>query len=180
MPRSATDRESFGRFFAPEDSQPTDPVRPRRTVMSSERHGESLTPGRLVSARNGPKQWSFTVLSVLGSAVAVAAVGCFCALIYPILRELRAERVKGEDGTEQRMLGFWSILVLSLLAGCICCVFSWTLTYMDSQQPNRESPTHLQTPADFRETPAHGFHMSYGVAVLNGIMAMLTVIWSLT
>uniref|UniRef100_A0A3P9BJ90 Uncharacterized protein n=1 Tax=Maylandia zebra TaxID=106582 RepID=A0A3P9BJ90_9CICH len=36
-----------------------------------------------------------------------------CALIYPILKELRAERVTGEDGTEEKMLGFWSLLVLS-------------------------------------------------------------------
>uniref|UniRef100_A0A3P9ASI3 Uncharacterized protein n=1 Tax=Maylandia zebra TaxID=106582 RepID=A0A3P9ASI3_9CICH len=44
-----------------------------------------------------------------------------CALIYPILKELRAERVTGEDGTEEKILGFWSLLVLSVLVGCICC-----------------------------------------------------------
>uniref|UniRef100_UPI0037E7ABD6 ADP-ribosylation factor-like protein 6-interacting protein 6 n=1 Tax=Semicossyphus pulcher TaxID=241346 RepID=UPI0037E7ABD6 len=173
MPRNATDRGSFSRSYSSEDFQHTDsyPVRPGP--------GGSLAPGRPVSTRSSPKQWSFTVLSVLGSAVAVAAVGLFCALIYPILRELRVERVRGEDGTEQRMLGFWSILVLSLFAGCICCVLSCTLTYLDSHQPGREFPT-LLTTANIRDVSARGFHLGYAVAALNGIMAMLTVVWSLT
>lgn len=38
------------------------------------------------AARCGPVRWSLVGLSVLGSAVSVAAVGCFCALIYPILK----------------------------------------------------------------------------------------------
>lgn len=31
--------------------------------------------------------------------------------------------------------GFWSILVLSVLAGIVCCASSWTLTYLDLYQP---------------------------------------------
>ncbi|XP_039870771.1 ADP-ribosylation factor-like protein 6-interacting protein 6 [Simochromis diagramma] len=131
------------------------------------------------SARgNGPKPWPVVALSVLGSAGAVAAVGFLCALIYPILKELRAERVTGEDGTEEKMLGFWSLLVLSVLVGCICCVFSWMLTYLDSFQPGMDFPT-LRTVAHVRDASDRGFHVGYGVAVLNGIMAMLTIIWSL-
>lgn len=145
--------------------------------MSGEGPGGS--EGRPFTKRNGPKPWSVVVLSVLVSAVAVSAVGCVCALIYPILKELRSERVRVEDGTEEWMLGFWSILVLSVLVGCICCVFSWTLTYLDSYQPGMVLATPL-TLAHFRDVSGHGFHMGYGVAVLNGIMAMLTVIWSLT
>ncbi|XP_038572042.1 ADP-ribosylation factor-like protein 6-interacting protein 6 isoform X1 [Micropterus salmoides] len=173
-PRSATNggalRESF------EDTEPTESVsgRPEVTVMSGECPGGSA--GRPFTNRNGHKPWSVVALSVLCSAGAVAAVGCFSALIYPILKELRVERVKGEDGTEERMLGFWSILVLSVLVGCICCVFSWTLTYLDSYQPGMAFPTL----ANFRDVSDHDFYMSYGVAVLNGIMGMLTVIWSLT
>ncbi|XP_074520899.1 ADP-ribosylation factor-like protein 6-interacting protein 6 [Halichoeres trimaculatus] len=144
MPRSATDRESFGRSYSSEDFQQFYPVRPEETVMSTEGQVGSL------GSRTGPRQWSVTVLSVFGSAAAVAAVGCFCALVYPILKELRAERVRGEDGTEQRMLGFWSISVLSVLAGCICCIFSWTLTYMDSHHLSSKSSTHLSTSANFR------------------------------
>uniref|UniRef100_A0A3P8RAQ9 Uncharacterized protein n=1 Tax=Astatotilapia calliptera TaxID=8154 RepID=A0A3P8RAQ9_ASTCA len=68
-------------------------------------------------------------------------LGFLCALIYPILKELQAERVTGEDGTEEKMLGFWSLLVLSVLVGCICCVFSWMLTYLDSFQPGMDFPT---------------------------------------
>lgn len=152
-------------------------VRPGVTVMSAEGPGD--TAGRPLRSRNGPLPWSVVVLSVLGSAVAVAAVSCVCALIYPILKELRAETVRGEDGTEHRMLGVWSILVLSVLVGCICCVVSWTLTYLDSYQPGSVLGTQL-TLAHLRGVSGHGLHLGYGVAVLNGVMAMLTVIWSLS
>ncbi|KAM4559927.1 ADP-ribosylation factor-like protein 6-interacting protein 6 isoform 1-T1 [Odontesthes bonariensis] len=141
-----------------------------------------LTEGPTESARrpqNRPKPWLTVIFSVLGSAVAVAAVGSLCALVYPVLKELRAERVTGENGIEERMLGFWSILMLSVLVGCICCVFSWTLNYLDSYQPGMVFPTPLTLPC-FRDVSGHGFHMSYGVAVLNGIMAMLAVMWSLS
>ncbi|XP_073318446.1 ADP-ribosylation factor-like protein 6-interacting protein 6 [Pagrus major] len=181
MPRSATHRDGLGKSFGGSySSEEMDrgateyhPVSPGMTAVSGEGDG-----GRPSTTRRGPSQWPVVVLSVLGSAVAVAAVGCFCALIYPILKELRAERVRGQDGTEQRMLGFSSILVLSVLVGCISCVFSWTLTYLDSHQPGMVVPT--LTLAHIRDVSSHGFHLGYGVAVLNGIMAMLTVIWSLT
>uniref|UniRef100_A0A3P9DTD8 Uncharacterized protein n=1 Tax=Maylandia zebra TaxID=106582 RepID=A0A3P9DTD8_9CICH len=77
-----------------------------------------------------------------------SAAWFLCALIYPILKELRAERVTGEDGTEEKMLGFWSLLVLSV--GCICCVFSWMLTYLDSFQPGMDFPI-LRTVAHVRD-----------------------------
>ncbi|XP_047433093.1 ADP-ribosylation factor-like protein 6-interacting protein 6 [Mugil cephalus] len=137
------------------------------------------TARRPFTRRNGPKPWPSVALSVLGSVVAVAALGSVCALMYPIFKELRAEKVIGEDGTEERLLGFWSILVLSVLVGCICSIFSWTLTYLDSYQPDMVFPTML-TLHHIRDDSGHGFHMTYGVAVLNGIMAMLTVIWSLS
>ncbi|KAF0045668.1 hypothetical protein F2P81_002197 [Scophthalmus maximus] len=106
--------------------------------------------GRVVSGEapgGATGRWSAVALSALGSAVTVAAVGCLCAFIYPILT-----------------------------AGCICCAFSWTLTYLDSYQPG----TLVPTLAHLRDVSGHGFLMDYGVVVLNGIMAMLTVIWSLT
>ncbi|XP_062270589.1 ADP-ribosylation factor-like protein 6-interacting protein 6 isoform X3 [Scomber scombrus] len=129
------------------------------SFMSAE--GTAGNGGRPFTYRNGPGPWPGVALSVLASSAAVAAVGGFSALLYPILT------------------GFWSILVLSVLAGCICCIFSWTLTYLDSYQPGMGLPT-LLTLSYLRDLSAHGFHMCYGVAVLNGIMAMLTVIWSLT
>ncbi|KAG8004705.1 ADP-ribosylation factor-like protein 6-interacting protein 6 [Nibea albiflora] len=75
-------------------------------------------------------------------------------------------------------VGFWSILLLSALVGYICYVFSWTLTYFDSHQPGTVFPT--LTLDHFRDVSDHGFHMGCGVAVLNGITAMITVAWSLT
>ncbi|XP_041834511.1 ADP-ribosylation factor-like protein 6-interacting protein 6 [Melanotaenia boesemani] len=135
--------------------------------------------GSARTAQKGSKPWLQVVSSVVVSAAAVTAVGCVCALLYPVLKELRAERVTAEDGAEQRMLGFWSVLVLSVLAGIICCVLSWTLTYLDSYQPGTTFPSPLIL-LSFRNESAHGFHMSYGIAALNGLMAMVTVIWSLT
>ncbi|XP_037552763.1 ADP-ribosylation factor-like protein 6-interacting protein 6 [Nematolebias whitei] len=127
--------------------------------------------------RSGFRPWFGSVLSVLGSAVTVAVVGFFCALVYPILRELRAERMTEESGTEERVLGFWTILVLAVLVGCVCCVFSWTITYLDTHQPGRTFPSLLSL-RSFRHEP--GFNLKSGVAALNGIMVVLTVIWSLS
>lgn len=92
MPRSTTardvSRQRFGRSYSSEDItlEPTDspPVSPVVSSMSGEGHGGSA--GGPSSTREGPRLWSVVVLSALGSAAAVAAVGCFCALIYPILR----------------------------------------------------------------------------------------------
>lgn len=112
------------------------------------------------------------VLSVLSSALVLAAVGCVCALIYPVLKELRELTVKGEDGTEQRMLGFWSILALSLVVACLCSAFSFCLTHLDSTY----SKTHPQGPPPDSDRAL----LDYGMAVLNGVMAMFTVIWSLS
>ncbi|XP_008428133.1 ADP-ribosylation factor-like protein 6-interacting protein 6 [Poecilia reticulata] len=141
-------------------------------VMST--HGFS---GRLGSSRLTP--WLKATFSVLGSAFAMFAVGAFCALTYPILRELRVERLRDESGTEERMLGFWSILMISAVAGCISCIYSWTLTQLDSYQPGMAFPSLLSL-LDFRDPSSHGFNMNSGLAVLNGILAMLTVIWSLS
>uniref|UniRef100_A0A8C6LS13 ADP-ribosylation-like factor 6 interacting protein 6 n=1 Tax=Nothobranchius furzeri TaxID=105023 RepID=A0A8C6LS13_NOTFU len=75
--------------------------------------------------------------------------------------------------------GFWSILVLAALVGCICCVFSWTLTYLDLQQPGVKFPPPPSL-EHLRDVTDHGFNVSYGVAALNGVLALLTVIWSLS
>lgn len=112
------------------------------------------------------------VLSVLSSVVVLAAVGCVCALIYPVLKELKDVRVKAEDGTEQRMLGFWSILALALVVAFLCSASSLCLIHLDSVhfRTRTPGPPHNSTSA----------RLDYGMAVLNGVMAMFTVIWSLT
>ncbi|KAM3585144.1 uncharacterized protein V6R79_008894 [Siganus canaliculatus] len=143
------------------------------TAVLEQGYGRS-TGGQFMDLK-GPKVWCVFALSVLSSVVVVTAVGCLCALLYPILRELRVERVIGPDGTEKRMLGFWSILILSVIVGCSISFFSWILTYLDSNPPGMVSLTHTQ----FRDLFGPNFHLGCGVAVLNGIMALLTVIWSL-
>ncbi|XP_061833647.1 ADP-ribosylation factor-like protein 6-interacting protein 6 isoform X4 [Nerophis lumbriciformis] len=94
-----------------------------------------------------------------------------------ITSELQAETVMEEDGTEVRMLGFRSILVLSVLAGIMCCFFSWTLAYLNAYKPGMVPLTGSLL---YRDTVDQSLHFDYGVAFLNGAMATLTVIWSLT
>ncbi|XP_061759674.1 ADP-ribosylation factor-like protein 6-interacting protein 6 [Nerophis ophidion] len=125
----------------------------------------------------GFKLWPEVLLSVLVSAAVVAAAGLFCAFLHPILQELQAERVIKEDGTEVRMLGFRSILVLSALAGIMCGFFSWTLAYLNAYKPGMVPLTGSLL---YRDTVDQSLHFDYGVAFLNGAMATLTVIWSLT
>ncbi|XP_061908156.1 ADP-ribosylation factor-like protein 6-interacting protein 6 isoform X2 [Entelurus aequoreus] len=128
-------------------------------------------------SNNGFKLWPEVLLSVVVSAAVVAAVGLFCAFLHPILQELQAERVMEEDGTVVRMLGFRSILVLSVLAGIMCCFFSWTLAYLNAYKPGMVPLTGSLL---YRDTVDQSLHFDYGVAFLNGAMATLTVIWSLT
>ncbi|XP_028321509.1 ADP-ribosylation factor-like protein 6-interacting protein 6 [Gouania willdenowi] len=131
-------------------------------------------------ATNGQK--ARLVLSVLASAAAAASVGGVCALLYPVIGELRAERVRRDDGTEERMLGFWSILVLCLLAFIICSSFSLMLTYLNSYRPGMAFPTFPLPTGNhpyYRDVSGYDVHWSYGVALLNGVMATLAVIWTL-
>ncbi|XP_067116701.1 ADP-ribosylation factor-like protein 6-interacting protein 6 [Osmerus mordax] len=127
---------------------------------------------------DNPRPWPKMALSMLCSVFLVLAVAVFCAFLYIIIKDLSAERMLGEDGTEVRVLGFWSVLVLSVLAGLSCCSFSWTLTYFDSYQPGMFPPTPLSS-AYLRRLTGHSFHVGYSVAVLNGIVAALTVVWNL-
>lgn len=63
-------------------------VRASEGVLFGE--GSAGGAGRSFSYRKGLRPWSAVVLSVLLSAGAALAAGCFCALTYPILRGKRA------------------------------------------------------------------------------------------
>ncbi|XP_060774954.1 ADP-ribosylation factor-like protein 6-interacting protein 6 [Neoarius graeffei] len=123
-------------------------------------------------------QWPARICSMLCCLLFVSFIGIFSSFLYVILKDLRTERVTIEDGTEVRLLGFWSMLVLSSLAGVLCCSFSWTLTYFDSFEPGMFPPTPL-SPSKFRKMTGHSFHMGYSMAILNGIVAGLTFFWFL-
>uniref|UniRef100_A0A3P9I7J9 ADP-ribosylation factor-like 6 interacting protein 6 n=1 Tax=Oryzias latipes TaxID=8090 RepID=A0A3P9I7J9_ORYLA len=126
-------------------------------------------PPAVQRAGSGPRTWIKAALSVVGSAVAVAAVGCLCALFYPLFRAIRASS------------GFWSILVLSLFGGCVCWLGSWTLTYLHRHQPRMAFPTELTSfLLSSRDVSGHAVCMDYGMAFLNGVMGMLTVVWYLS
>ncbi|XP_061692510.1 ADP-ribosylation factor-like protein 6-interacting protein 6 [Syngnathoides biaculeatus] len=145
--------------------------------MAHVSHTGAVPGGSSVKPPKGFKPWTLAVLSIVVSAVVVLAFGAFYALLDPILQELQAGRVKGEDGAEVPMLGFWSILVLSVITGLSCCVFSWTLTYLNSYKPGLVPPTIATLLCS--EKPQQDLLLDYGVALLNGCMATFTVIWSL-
>ncbi|XP_047403403.1 ADP-ribosylation factor-like protein 6-interacting protein 6 isoform X3 [Sciurus carolinensis] len=92
--------------------------------------------------------------------------------------ELHAENLKNEDDVDTGLLGFWTLLIISLIAGFSCCSFSWTVTYFDSFEPGMFPPTPL-SPARFKKLTGHSFHMGYSMAILNGVVAALTVAWCL-
>ncbi|XP_041119673.1 ADP-ribosylation factor-like protein 6-interacting protein 6 [Polyodon spathula] len=124
------------------------------------------------------KKWPARLFAMLCCVVILSVVAFLLAFVYAFLKDLRSEKERNEDGTEINMLGFWSLLVFSLSAGLACCSFSWTLTYLDSFEPGMFPPTPL-SPACFRKLTGHSFHIGYSMAILNGIMAALTVIWCL-
>ncbi|KAJ8392689.1 hypothetical protein AAFF_G00073630 [Aldrovandia affinis] len=124
------------------------------------------------------KHWPGRIFSMLCCIAILSVVAFLLAFMYLILKDLRSERLTTEDGSEIKLLGFWSLLVLSTVAGISCCSFSWTLTYFDSFEPGMFPPTPL-SPARLRKMTGHSFHMGYSMAILNGVVAALTVVWCL-
>ncbi|KAM9036752.1 ADP-ribosylation factor-like protein 6-interacting protein 6 isoform X3 [Sarcophilus harrisii] len=124
-----------------------------------------VTP-RVSEAPRG-RPWPVQILSVICSLLFAALLAFLLAIVYLIVKDLHAENLKTEDGVET-----------GLLAGFSCCSFSWTVTYFDSFEPGMFPPTPL-SPAKFKRLTGHSFHMGYSMAILNGIVAALTVAWCL-
>ncbi|XP_006002131.1 ADP-ribosylation factor-like protein 6-interacting protein 6 isoform X1 [Latimeria chalumnae] len=118
------------------------------------------------------KKWPARLLSMLCCLIILSVVAFVLAFIYIILRDMRSERERSEDGTEIGMLGFWSLLVLSLMSGLSCCSFSWTLTYFDSFEPGMFPPTPL-SPARFR--PGVGGKAPTSTAGIDGVGVILKI-----
>ncbi|XP_063074026.1 ADP-ribosylation factor-like protein 6-interacting protein 6 [Engraulis encrasicolus] len=123
------------------------------------------------------QHWTARILAILLCVIVASAIALVFAFVYIILKELKTEKIMKEDGTEVKLLGFWSMLIISSLAGVACCSFSWTMTYFDSYDPAIRSPP---SATGLRRLTGHSFHMGYSVAILNGIVAAFTVIWCLT
>nr|XP_006196230.2 ADP-ribosylation factor-like protein 6-interacting protein 6 isoform X1 [Vicugna pacos] len=128
--------------------------------------------------RTQARRWPVQVLSILCSLLFAVLLAILLAITYLIVKELHAENLKNEDDVHTGLLGFWTLLIISLTAGFSCCSFSWTVTYFDSFEPGMFPPTPL-SPARFKKMTGHSFHMGYSMAILNGIVAALTVAWCL-
>ncbi|XP_053454230.1 ADP-ribosylation factor-like protein 6-interacting protein 6 [Nycticebus coucang] len=124
------------------------------------------------------RRWPIQVLSILCSLLFAILLAFLLAIAYLVVKELHAENLKNEDDVNTGLLGFWTLLITSLTAGFSCCSFSWTVTYFDSFEPGMFPPTPL-SPARFRKLTGHSFHMGYSMAILNGVVAALTVAWCL-
>ncbi|XP_040295343.1 ADP-ribosylation factor-like protein 6-interacting protein 6 [Bufo bufo] len=151
--------------------------------LDSALHPETEQPGQngtvktqVVTSKRG-RRWPARLLSMVCSLVVVSILSVLFAILYMVVQDVQTGKVS-EDGVKTSLLGFWSLLILSLLAGLSCCSFSWTVTYFDSFEPGMFPPTPL-SPARFRRMTGHSFHMGYTMAILNGIVAALTVLWCL-
>lgn len=88
MPRGATTRHviSVRRSYSSEDEP--EPKNPEVSGQNPDQ--KPLEPVTLqLRTRIGPRLWWTVGISVLGSVAAMTAIGCFCALIYPILKGMR-------------------------------------------------------------------------------------------
>ncbi|XP_068101875.1 ADP-ribosylation factor-like protein 6-interacting protein 6 [Hyperolius riggenbachi] len=139
--------------------------------LQAEHNG--LHKSEIVTSRKS-QRWPSRLLSMVSCLVVVSVLAILLVCLFFVLQD---EKVN-EDGTTTRLLGFWSFLVLSVIAGFSCCSFSWTVTYFDSFEPGMFPPTPL-SPARFRKMTGHSFHVGYTMAILNGIVATLTVLWCL-
>ncbi|KAG9471791.1 hypothetical protein GDO78_022747, partial [Eleutherodactylus coqui] len=131
---------------------------------------------QVVTSKRG-KRWPARLLSMVCCLVVVSILAVLFVVLYIVIQDMQIAKVN-EDGVKTSLLGFWSLLVLSLFAGLSCCSFSWTVTYFDSFEPGMFPPTPL-SPARFKRMTGHSFHMGYTMAILNGIVAALTVLWCL-
>ncbi|XP_063789601.1 ADP-ribosylation factor-like protein 6-interacting protein 6 isoform X2 [Pseudophryne corroboree] len=142
-----------------------------------EQSGQNGTvTSQVVTSKRG-KRWAARLFSMLCCLVIVSILAVLFVVLYIVVQDMQSGKVN-EDGVKTSLLGFWALLVLSLLAGLSCCSFSWTVTYFDSFEPGMFPPTPL-SPARFRRMTGHSFHIGYTMAILNGIVAALTVLWCL-
>nr|DBA19745.1 TPA: hypothetical protein GDO54_015528 [Pyxicephalus adspersus] len=143
----------------------------------SEQHEHNGTLKSQVVTTRKSKRWPSRLFSMFCCLMIVSILAVLLVVIYLVLQDMRYEK-ESEDGVKTSVLGFWSLLVLSLIAGLSCCSFSWTVTYFDSFEPGMFPPTPL-SPARFRKMTGHSFHVGYTMAILNGIVAAFTVLWCL-
>ncbi|XP_077926932.1 ADP-ribosylation factor-like protein 6-interacting protein 6 isoform X3 [Halichoerus grypus] len=134
-------------------------------VLPDKRNGIfSVVAGGRAQAR----RWPVQVLSILCSLLFAILLAFLLAIAYLIVKaptglqmaannlglifihktELHAENLKTEEDIDTGLLGFWTLLIISLSAGFSCCSFSWTVTYFDSFEPGMFPPTPL-SPAKF-------------------------------
>lgn len=144
-------------------------------VLADKRNGIFSADAR---DRAQARRWPVQVLSILCSLLFAVLLAFLLAIAYLIVKELHAENLKNKDDVNTGLLGFWTLLIISLTAGFSCCSFSWTVTYFDSFEPGMFPPTPL-SPARFKKLTGHSFHMGYSIAILNGVVAALTVAWCL-
>ncbi|KAG8510423.1 ADP-ribosylation factor-like protein 6-interacting protein 6, partial [Galemys pyrenaicus] len=143
-------RDLRAEFSAGASSEPR-----KNWLLPPDGAGSPLLPdkrnGIVTAAAAGPAQarrWPVQVLSILCSLLFAILLAFLLAITYLIVKELHTENLKNEDDVDTGLLGFWTLLIISLTAGFSCCSFSWTVTYFDSFEPGMFPPTPL-SPARF-------------------------------
>ncbi|XP_054113612.1 ADP-ribosylation factor-like protein 6-interacting protein 6 isoform X2 [Callithrix jacchus] len=137
---------SAGAWSEPRKGSLLPPTADRSPVLPDKRNG--IFPAA-AGNRAQPRRWPVQVLSIFCSLLFAILLALLLAIAYLIVKELHAENVKNEDDVDTGLLGFWTLLIISLTAGFSCCSFSWTVTYFDSFEPGMFPPTPL-SPARFK------------------------------
>ncbi|XP_066491085.1 ADP-ribosylation factor-like protein 6-interacting protein 6 [Tiliqua scincoides] len=172
------DRYRSVRADAPWSPDGTVVTRSLQEELEEGDEGTSRAADLVPPAQHGARGWPSRACAVVCCLLALCLLAFLLAIACLVLRDLRSERGKTEDSVETSILGFWSLLILALTTGLSCCSFSWTVTYFDSFEPGMFPPTPL-SPARFKRMTGHSFHMGYSMAILNGIVAALIMVWCL-
>ncbi|XP_023577099.1 ADP-ribosylation factor-like protein 6-interacting protein 6 isoform X2 [Octodon degus] len=143
-------RDLRAEFSAPASTEPRrgwlpPPRGDSSPVLPDKRNG--VFPAA-AGSRFRARRWPVQVLSVLCSLLFAGLLAFLLAIAYLVVKELHAENLKTED-VDTGLIGFWTLLIISLSAGFSCCSFSWTVTYFDSFEPGMFPPTPL-SPARFK------------------------------
>ncbi|XP_042804723.1 ADP-ribosylation factor-like protein 6-interacting protein 6 isoform X1 [Panthera leo] len=174
-------RDLRAEFSAGASSEPR-----KSSLLQRDRDGSPVLPDKrngifstVAGGRAQARRWPVQILSILCSLLFAILLAFLLAIAYLIVKELHAENLKTED-VDTGLLGFWTLLIISLSAGFSCCSFSWTVTYFDSFEPGMFPPTPL-SPARFKTSQVshRRGNLRAGVVFLSGEKKIMETDWTL-
>ncbi|XP_012664423.1 ADP-ribosylation factor-like protein 6-interacting protein 6 [Otolemur garnettii] len=187
---------SAGAVSDPRSGSLLPPVGDGSPLLPDKRNGIFPAP---TGIRVQGRRWPVQVLSILCSLLFVILLAFLLAIAYLVIKELHAENLKNEDDVDTGLLG----MDLITFGGLDCGPQDESAAKQDRQRwqwqkhpagqinvlgglPSLPFPLtdHLQEISStsflfLLKLTGHSFHMGYSMAILNGIVAALTVAWCL-